>query len=110
MLTILLCAKASLPGGGAAGAGGSVVAFKPREWRGARGGGKDELNATAMAAELGSDPAGTVTAIYVTSDGGGDLAMLYDLVAALPPHVRVVDANALAGLAMEKMHATAPSA
>ena len=96
--------------GGDAGRGGSVVAFKPREWRGARSGGKDERNATAMAAELGDDPPGTVTAIYVTSDGGGNLGMLYDFVAALPPHVRVVDANALAGLAMQKMRAAPPSA
>ena len=76
-----------------------MVAFKPREWRGSKGGSAQEDSAAALAKELTGHPAGTVSAIYVTSDGGAQMQDLYDLVEALDPSkVEVVDANQLADL------------
>ena len=43
---------------------------------------------------------GSVSAVYVTSDGGADLGDVYDMVAALEDHVEIVDEAALADLAL----------
>ena len=72
-----------------------VVVFAPHEWRGTNGSklpwaNKENLNVTEMAADLNSRPLGTVTAIYLTSDGGADLDDIIHLVDLLQEHVEVV--------------------
>ena len=44
-----------------------------------------------MAAEITNYPHGTVTHLYLTSDGGLNLAMLYRMIEMLGDHVRVVN-------------------
>ena len=82
-----------------------VVLFRPREWRGSGKstepfGQKQMLNATDMAKEVNGYPRGTVTAIYLTSDGGATLDQFYDLVKDLDPHVKVVDHNTVVKMAL----------
>jgi len=87
--------------------GGKVVLFRPREWRGVndKGGLIEEkffLSPEKMAKELGSYPRGTVTAIYMTSDGGLDLNnSIMELVKLLPEHVRLVSSATAVQLALE---------
>lgn len=53
----------------------AVVLFRPNEWRGTTGGllpGPFMLNATAFAERINAYPRGTVSHIYMTSDGGAD--------------------------------------
>ena len=50
--------------------GNKSVVFRPNEWRGTSGSDHQNLNVTAMAHEINTYPAGTVSAIYITSDGG----------------------------------------
>ena len=45
---------------------------------------------------------GTVTHIYLTSDGGAGLATLYELVPFLEEHVAVVNMNQLSRFALER--------
>jgi hypothetical protein len=86
--------------------GGTTVLFKPNEWRGTGGSANPLLhpflrNATEMAADLVLAPRGTVTAIYLTSDGGGDWSMFEQLAEALAgSHVQVVDHVTLARMAL----------
>ena len=85
-----------------------VVVFRPREWRGT--GSPDGvpfarhnfLTPAQQAAELSALPAGSVTYIYITSDGGGDLQMIYDMVPLLAAHVQVVDHETLTELALQR--------
>ena len=87
--------------------GGKVVLFRPREWRGVndKGGPAEKdffLSPENMAKELGGYPRGTVTAIYMTSDGGLDLNnSIMELVKLLPEHVRLVSSDTAAKLALE---------
>ena len=88
--------------------GDRVVLFKPREWRGVSTSPEPFsermfLTPKAMAAEINQYPPGTATYIYLTSDGGGNLDMLYDLVANLQPHVRVVNQRALVDVVLQKV-------
>ena len=54
-----------------------------------------------MAEEIGAKPAGTVTWVYMTSDGGLSLESSFvELVGLLPPHVRLVSADTAARLAL----------
>jgi hypothetical protein len=54
-----------------------------------------------MAERLGGVPRGTVTWVYMTSDGGLTLENSYvALSALLPPHVQLVSADAAADLAL----------
>jgi len=93
--------------------GGEVVVFRPREWRGIddSGSGLTEpfyLSPQRMAEELGSYPAGTVSWVYMTSDGGLSLEnSVLELVKLLPPTVRLVSADAAAQLALEAFRANA---
>jgi hypothetical protein len=72
----------------------NVVLFRPREWRGS-GPTKipfaqpNYLTPKAMAKELSGYPRGTVSAIYLTSDGGANLNSFYELVGELGEHVEV---------------------
>lgn len=72
----------------------SSVIFKPHEWRGTRGGSwpehKQNMNVTEMANEINGYKPGTVSPIYVTSDGGANLDIIDQLVAVLQDHVEVV--------------------
>ena len=89
---------------------GNIVLFKPREWRGT-----NMTTCTAgvplsfefcftpeeMALEINNYPKGTVTSIYITSDGGGNLEMIYDLVPKLEEYVEVVGPNEIIDLALQ---------
>lgn len=82
----------------------SVVVFRPNEWRGTTGGllpGPFMLNATAFAERINAYPRGTVSHIYMTSDGGANLSDYSALVAALAEHVLVVPPDAIADLAVQ---------
>jgi hypothetical protein len=82
----------------------NVVIFKPREWRGRS---KDSigkemyLNAEHMAAEINGYRKGTVTAIYMTSDGGLNLDLLFDMVKQLDEHVVIVNQDEVAEKAIQ---------
>lgn len=82
--------------------GGRVVVFRPREWRGIH----DDadpffFSPQKMAEELAAYPRGTVTGIYMTSDGGLTLRNSFmELVRILPSHVRLVSADTAARLAL----------
>ncbi len=76
----------------------SVVLFKPREWRGTTPSNiplsrHNYLSAKEMADSLNELSKGSVTNIYLTSDGGANLQDLYDMVALLEEHVQLVDQN-----------------
>ena len=87
------------------GKGEPVVFFKPREWRGATSNtSKQNLFVPEFAKEINSYPRGTVTTIYMTSDGGGKLQDPYDLVALLDEHVEVVNYAAVADFAVRQHH------
>jgi hypothetical protein len=82
--------------------GTEVVVFRPRQWRGIN---DDEnpffLSPPRMAEELGGYPPGTVTGVYMTSDGGLSLENSFmELVRLLPPHVELVSADTAARLAL----------
>lgn len=85
---------------------GKFVLFRPREWRGTSGpdksipfSEKEMLTAKGMAQEINNYPRGTVTNIYMTSDGGARLNDFYDLVEELDEHVRVVTHDTVADMA-----------
>lgn len=87
--------------------GDSVVLFRPREWRGTSPSNipfshREYLSIDQMAAELNHLPRGTVTWIYLTSDGGGNLDNIYGLVSKLDDHVKVVNHEVLVDLALQK--------
>ena len=92
-----------LPGRG----GGEVVLFRPREWRGIDDSGsgltrKFYLSPDNMAEELGNYPRGTVSYVYMTSDGGLTLENSFmAMVEMLPEHVRLVSADTAVRLALE---------
>ncbi len=93
--------------------GGQVAVFRPREWRGIDNSGSDltapfYLSPDKMADEIGGYPPGTITWVYMTSDGGLSLENSFmELVKLLPPTVRLVSADAAAKLALEAFHAEA---
>jgi len=76
-----------------------VVLFKPREWRGiapdpaipfSR---HNYLSVSQQAAALNELAKGSITNIYLTSDGGANLQDIYDMVALLEEHVELVNQN-----------------
>ena len=79
-----------------------VALFRPREWRGIDDSDRFHLSPASMADELANYPRGTVTAIYMTSDGGLSLENSYEaLVGLLPAHVQLVSADTAARLAVQ---------
>eukprot|EP00656_Telonema_subtile_P053118 TRINITY_DN758_c0_g1_i1.p1 TRINITY_DN758_c0_g1~~TRINITY_DN758_c0_g1_i1.p1 ORF type:complete len:565 (-),score=99.33 TRINITY_DN758_c0_g1_i1:122-1816(-) len=84
-----------------------TVVFKPHEWRGTT---KEpypfseasSVPPSEMARQINAYPPGTVTNIYLTSDGGADLSTLYDLVPLLDGHVQVVNHNVLVEMARQR--------
>jgi len=91
----------------AGGDGGEVVLFRPREWRGIDDRGdsftrKFYLSPENMARELENYPRGTVSYVYMTSDGGLNLENSFmAMVKKLPAHVRLVSTDTAARLALE---------
>ena len=85
--------------------GGKTVVFKPREWRGVSGKDQWDKTAAAMAAELAGLPRGAVTQIYTTSDGGFHLSDMYEMIAALPEHVEIVNHNVIVDMALQRASA-----
>jgi hypothetical protein len=83
--------------------GGELVLFRPRQWRGIND--NDDpfiLSPENMAEELGTYPLGTVTGVYMTSDGGLNLENAFlEMLELLPPHVDLVSADTAARLAIE---------
>jgi hypothetical protein len=84
--------------------GDGVVLFRPREWSPSNipFSHREYLSVDEMAAELNHLPEGTVTWIYLTSDGGGNIDNIYSLVSKLDEHVRVVNHEVLVDLALQK--------
>jgi hypothetical protein len=86
----------------------NVVVFKPREWRGTEFPSNvplsrhNFLTTQQMATELNHLPLGSCSWIYITSDGGGHLDNIYELVSLLDEHVEVVDHQNLIDLALQR--------
>lgn len=86
--------------------GGRVAVFRPREWRGV----DDDADAfflspSAMAAEIAAYPPGTVTWVYMTSDGGLTLDNSFlALAQLLPANVQLVSTDTAARLALAAGH------
>lgn len=81
--------------------GGRLAVFRPQSWRGVDD--RDEFHQTpqAMADRLGALPRGTVSWMYMTSDGGLSLENSYfALLPLLPAHVELISADAAADLAI----------
>jgi hypothetical protein len=82
--------------------GGRVVLFRSHSWRGVNDSDAFHPNPQAMADRLAALPPGTVTWVYMTSDGGLSLENSYGaLTALLPKHVQLVSTDAAAALALE---------
>jgi hypothetical protein len=82
--------------------GGQLALFKPREWRGVDNDNDvHRRSPQRMADEIGGYPKGTVTWVYMTSDGGLTLENSFlALAKLLPPHVELVSTDAAAKLAL----------
>jgi len=63
---------------------------------------RNTLSAKDMAAKINGYPRGTVSHIYVTSDGGADLNLVYAMVERLDPHVKIVNQNTLVNMAVQR--------
>jgi len=88
--------------------GHQAILFKPREWRSTHDDRSiplshhNTLSVHDMAAEVNSHPRGTLSSIYVTSDGGARLEDLFNLIKELGEHVEVVDHETLVDLVLAK--------
>ena len=80
----------------------NVVLFKPNEWRGVDGETEQSPSARDMARRINGAPIGTITHIYLTSDGGASIDSIYEMVAYLEEYVVLVSADALIDLAVQK--------
>ncbi len=82
--------------------GGKVAVFKPREWRGVNNDADPFfLSPQKMADEITAFPKGTVSWVYMTSDGGLSLDNSFLAMAKLlPAHVQLVSADTAAKLAL----------
>jgi hypothetical protein len=82
--------------------GGQTVLFRPREWRGINDDTDPSfLSPQKMADEINGYPKGTVTWVYMTSDGGLSLDNAFFAVAKLlPANVQLVSADTAAKLAL----------
>merc|ERR1712217_896217 len=83
-----------------------VVLFRPNEWRGA--GACSEplckhsmMTAAAMAAQINAYPSGTAAAFYLTSDGGMNMDLLYNMTELLGEHVQIVNHNTIVEMALK---------
>ncbi len=82
--------------------GGQTVVFRPREWRGIDNDDDPFFQSPQkMAEELGNYPKGTVSWVYMTSDGGLSLENSFmEMVKLLPEHVTLVSADTASRLAL----------
>jgi hypothetical protein len=82
--------------------GGTTALFRPREWRGvANDADLHFWSPRKMADEIAGYPRGTVTWVYMTSDGGLTLENSFlEVARLLPPHVRLVSTDTAAALAI----------
>jgi hypothetical protein len=81
--------------------GGQTVLFRSQSWRGVDDSDDFHPSPQRMADRLGALPPGTVTWVYMTSDGGLTLENAYGaLTDLLPAHVRLVSTDAAAELAI----------
>jgi hypothetical protein len=82
--------------------GGQVALFKPRQWRGVSSDtDRFRLRPQRMADEISNYPRGTITWVYMTSDGGLTFENAFvALTAMLPPHVQLVSTDTAAQLAI----------
>jgi len=82
--------------------GGRVAVFRPRSWRGVNNDANRYFySPRRMAEEVNGYPRGTVTWVYLTSDGGLTLENSFAaLVPLLAPHVLPVSTDAAARLAL----------
>ncbi|MFT3773080.1 MAG: hypothetical protein QM820_47475 [Minicystis sp.] len=82
--------------------GGKLALFRPREWRGVDNDADPHfLSPQKMADEIAGYPKGTITWVYLTSDGGLTLENSFLAVAKiLPPHVQLVSTGTAAKLAL----------
>lgn len=83
--------------------GGKVVLFRPREWRGVDGHDPQFYPTPQdLSRQLAAYPAGTVTWVYMTSDGGLSLQNSFmELEKILPANVQLVSADDAARLALQ---------
>jgi hypothetical protein len=82
--------------------GGRAVLFRSQSWRGIDDRDDFHPSPARMAERLGALPRGTVTWVYMTSDGGLNLENSYGaLLDLLPEHVELVSTDAAAQLALE---------
>ena len=88
---------------------GDVIVFKPREWRGTNKDGIPPLSAQnylteeEMAAEINGYARGSVSHLYLTSDGGMNLETLFNMVGMLEEHVKIVNHEELTEMARQKV-------
>lgn len=82
--------------------GGQVALFKPRSWRGVNNDTNQFFySPRRMAEEIAAYPRGTITWVYMTSDGGLTLQNSFlSLATMLPPHVQLVSTDTAARLAI----------
>ena len=82
--------------------------FKPREWRGTNQEGNPPLSdqnfltEEQMAAEINGYPKGSVSHLYLTSDGGMNLEILHTMIDQLDDHVKIVNHEELTEMARQK--------
>jgi len=87
---------------------GDVFVFKPREWRGTNKEGipifaeHNYLTEEEMADEINGYTKGTVSHLYLTSDGGMNLSILYKMISLLEDHVKIVNHEELTEMARQK--------
>ena len=87
---------------------GDVVVFKPREWRGTNKdnapifGDNNYLTEEEMAAEINGYKKGSVSHLYLTSDGGMNLPTLDKMINMLDDHVKIVNHEELTEMARQK--------
>ena len=88
--------------------GGQVFVFKPREWRGTNKEGnppfsdQNFLTEEEMAAEINGYKPGSVSHLYLTSDGGMNLPTLYTMTDLLEDRVRIVNHEELTEMARQR--------
>jgi len=94
----------------------NVVLFQPNEWRGSGGGNPKipfdhdrNLPAKDMADKINNFKTGTVEAIYITSDGGASLDLIYNMTQYLDEHVEIVSHEVLVRMASSAAAAAAVS-
>jgi hypothetical protein len=82
--------------------GGKAVLFRSQSWRGVDNSDDFHPSPQRMSDRLAALPAGTVTWVYMTSDGGLNLENSYGaLIDLLPPTVQLVSTDAAASLALQ---------